>query len=252
MPYALTVALWLLAAASVWTVGQRIVLVYRSAREQARQRSGAGPDAGPGRPDAEPVSDACASGPRALRLADAEYAAAWRLVGRRARPGWRSARSGSAPTLAARRGGAGARRLRANLARVVPAAPPAAAGRAGPGRSAQLRPVLVRGVPAAPDGPGRPSTGRWTAQLSGADPFFARAAAPAAAWCSRCRTAATGTPPGCGWWRRCAGCGREPVVHHGGPAAAPGVAVPAVRRLPGRRSASRWWRPRTAGPRTGR
>jgi CDP-diacylglycerol--glycerol-3-phosphate 3-phosphatidyltransferase len=32
------VALWLLAAGSVWTVGQRIVLVYRSAREQARRQ----------------------------------------------------------------------------------------------------------------------------------------------------------------------------------------------------------------------
>lgn len=31
VPYALDVALWLLAAASVWTVGQRIVSVYRSA-----------------------------------------------------------------------------------------------------------------------------------------------------------------------------------------------------------------------------
>ena len=36
MPYALAVALWLLAAASVWTVGQRIVLVYR-------RRAGGGP-----------------------------------------------------------------------------------------------------------------------------------------------------------------------------------------------------------------
>jgi CDP-diacylglycerol---glycerol-3-phosphate 3-phosphatidyltransferase len=35
VPYALTVALWLLAAASVWTVGQCIVLVYRSAQQQA-------------------------------------------------------------------------------------------------------------------------------------------------------------------------------------------------------------------------
>jgi CDP-diacylglycerol--glycerol-3-phosphate 3-phosphatidyltransferase len=38
VPFALTVALWLLAAGSVWTVGQRIVLVYRSAREQARRQ----------------------------------------------------------------------------------------------------------------------------------------------------------------------------------------------------------------------
>jgi CDP-diacylglycerol--glycerol-3-phosphate 3-phosphatidyltransferase len=33
VPYALMVALWLLAAASVWTVGQRIVAVYRGARQ---------------------------------------------------------------------------------------------------------------------------------------------------------------------------------------------------------------------------
>ena len=32
VPYALIVALWLLAAASVWTVGQRIMLVYRAAQ----------------------------------------------------------------------------------------------------------------------------------------------------------------------------------------------------------------------------
>lgn len=32
VPYALAVALWLLAAASVWTLGQRIVVVYRSAQ----------------------------------------------------------------------------------------------------------------------------------------------------------------------------------------------------------------------------
>ena len=37
VPHALTVGLWLLAAGSVWTVGQRIVLVYRSAQEQARR-----------------------------------------------------------------------------------------------------------------------------------------------------------------------------------------------------------------------
>lgn len=35
VPYALHVALWVLAAASVWTVGQRIVAVHRSARAAA-------------------------------------------------------------------------------------------------------------------------------------------------------------------------------------------------------------------------
>lgn len=34
VPYALDVALWLLAAGSLWTVGQRIVSVYRSAATQ--------------------------------------------------------------------------------------------------------------------------------------------------------------------------------------------------------------------------
>jgi CDP-diacylglycerol--glycerol-3-phosphate 3-phosphatidyltransferase len=34
VPYALQVALWLLAVASVWTVGQRMVAVYRSARSE--------------------------------------------------------------------------------------------------------------------------------------------------------------------------------------------------------------------------
>ena len=35
VPYALAVALWLLAAASVWTVGQRLVAVHRSAQAAA-------------------------------------------------------------------------------------------------------------------------------------------------------------------------------------------------------------------------
>lgn len=41
VPHALDVALWLLAAASVWTVGQRIVAVYRSANPRTAAR---GPD----------------------------------------------------------------------------------------------------------------------------------------------------------------------------------------------------------------
>jgi CDP-diacylglycerol--glycerol-3-phosphate 3-phosphatidyltransferase len=45
VPYALHVALWLLAVASVWTVGQRIVAVYRSAQ------------AGAGRSDTVPPPD---------------------------------------------------------------------------------------------------------------------------------------------------------------------------------------------------
>jgi CDP-diacylglycerol---glycerol-3-phosphate 3-phosphatidyltransferase len=48
VPYALHVALWALAAASVWTVGQRIVAVYRSAQAPATPPRGpAGPTTGP-------------------------------------------------------------------------------------------------------------------------------------------------------------------------------------------------------------
>jgi KDO2-lipid IV(A) lauroyltransferase len=58
------------------------------------------------------------------RIADVEYAAAWRLVGA-APPGLALGAFRLGAELAARRGGAGARRLRANLARVVPGASPA-------------------------------------------------------------------------------------------------------------------------------
>lgn len=44
VPYALTVALWLLAAASLWTVGQRIVLVYRSARRRVEDPADPAPN----------------------------------------------------------------------------------------------------------------------------------------------------------------------------------------------------------------
>ena len=60
----------------------------------------------------------------ALRLADAEYAAAWRLVGA-APAGLAFGAFRLGAELAARRGGAGVRRLRANLARAVPEASPA-------------------------------------------------------------------------------------------------------------------------------
>jgi CDP-diacylglycerol--glycerol-3-phosphate 3-phosphatidyltransferase len=43
VPYALHVALWALAAGSVWTVGQRIVAVYRSAQAGADVDGTAGP-----------------------------------------------------------------------------------------------------------------------------------------------------------------------------------------------------------------
>jgi lauroyl/myristoyl acyltransferase len=60
----------------------------------------------------------------AERLAEAEYAAAWRLVRALPQgPALRAFRLGA--DLAARRGGAGAQRLRANLARVVPSGSPA-------------------------------------------------------------------------------------------------------------------------------
>jgi phosphatidylinositol phosphate synthase len=47
VPHALTVALWLLAAASVWTVGQRILAVYRGAQALAARvepAAGTAPD----------------------------------------------------------------------------------------------------------------------------------------------------------------------------------------------------------------
>jgi CDP-diacylglycerol--glycerol-3-phosphate 3-phosphatidyltransferase len=53
VPYALHVALWVLAAASVWTVGQRIVAVYRSAQAAAEAGKAAGP-APSGPPDPAP------------------------------------------------------------------------------------------------------------------------------------------------------------------------------------------------------
>jgi KDO2-lipid IV(A) lauroyltransferase len=60
----------------------------------------------------------------AVRFADAEYAAAWRLVRGLPAPLARGG-FGLAADLGARRGGPGVRRLRANLARVVPDAAPA-------------------------------------------------------------------------------------------------------------------------------
>lgn len=43
IPYALATGLWLLAAGSVWTVGQRIVAVHRSAEAAARTAAPTGP-----------------------------------------------------------------------------------------------------------------------------------------------------------------------------------------------------------------
>ncbi len=47
VPYALHVALWALAAASLWTVGQRIVAVHRSARAVERGVDADGPEGRP-------------------------------------------------------------------------------------------------------------------------------------------------------------------------------------------------------------
>ena len=169
IPYALAVALWLLAAGSVWTVGQRIVAVYRSARAD----SGGGHVTAPGRgprtaaadgpgsptPSREPrctpagrrgasaaASSPCAgsvpppgpvdrragrpgrwsrAGPRPRRAAHRRRVRRGLAAGPRPAGAGRPPRpSGSARDLAARRGGPGARRLRANLRRVVPDAAP--------------------------------------------------------------------------------------------------------------------------------
>ena len=128
MPYALDVALWVLAAASLWTVGQRLAEARRSARDLPP----------------EPAAPST----REPRLTDLQYAAGWRLVRllpeRVAHAVFRLGAD-----LAVRRNGPG----RA-----------AAAGQPGPasvpreshaGRHAQLRPLLVRDVPAQPRRTGR-------------------------------------------------------------------------------------------------
>ncbi|PVY97296.1 phosphatidylinositol phosphate synthase [Actinomycetospora cinnamomea] len=48
VPYALDVALWLLTVGSVITIGQRVVAVWRSARDQYGAATGHTPDRGPG------------------------------------------------------------------------------------------------------------------------------------------------------------------------------------------------------------
>ena len=204
VPYALHVALWVLAAASVWTVGQRIVAVYRSAR------AAAGPTAAADRP-ARPTRPRTRDRP-AGRPAGRARASGSPTPSTRPRGGWRG-RAGRwcggrvparAPTSRPAHGGGAARGCARNLARVVPAAAPAeldALVRAGLRSYARYWCEMFR-LPA--DGPGRrarrhgPRAERHGAVLRGA-------AARAAGWCSRCRTAATGTPRACGWSRRCAG-----------------------------------------------
>ena len=142
VPYALDVALWVLAAASLWTVGQRIVAVHRAARAAAGSEAAVtsgplspGPSRrlGPRRSGSVPESSVTAppspsppslAGQFGERLADVEYAAGWRLA-RTLPPGLVHAAFRLGADVAARRAGPGARRLRANLARVVPDARPA-------------------------------------------------------------------------------------------------------------------------------
>ena len=86
VPYALHVALWLLAAASVWTVGQRIVAVYRSAQAADPRRTRSI------RPRAREHAR------RALRRRRVRGGVA--AGARGCLPRWPAARSGSAPTSA--------------------------------------------------------------------------------------------------------------------------------------------------------
>ncbi len=77
------------------------------------------------------------------------------------------------------------------------------AGRADARLAGLLCPLLAGGVPAADDGPPRAGPparrlGRWGKTI------WMRRWPRAAARCWRCRTAATGTWPGCGWRRRTA------------------------------------------------
>jgi phosphatidylinositol dimannoside acyltransferase len=90
--------------------------------------AGGAPEAVSGRTLSPPDGTVPGGAPRAARFAeritDAEYAAGWRLVQVLPQgPALGAFRLGA--DLAARRGGAGVRRLRANLARVVPSASPA-------------------------------------------------------------------------------------------------------------------------------
>ncbi len=93
----------------------------------------------------------------------------------------------------------------ANLARVVPAAPPAeldALVRAGLRSYARYWCETFR-LPAGWTPPAVHA--RMDRRMSGTEPFFAALRRGPRRGRSRCRTAATGTRPASGWWRRCAG-----------------------------------------------
>ncbi len=198
MPYALAVALWLLAAASVWTVGQRIVAgVPQRRRPPPGRRPVSGGIAGrwPPTPGTPRAGAPCVPLPRA--------AGAGGVPGRR-RPRRPPRRAGVAP--AAREPGPGASRTRG----------PGRARRAGARRRCAATPGTGARRSGCPRWTWPRSTARWTPHVRGAEPAFDGRRRRAAGWSSRCRTAATGTSPGCGSSRRCARLGPRAGVHHGG------------------------------------
>ena len=218
--------------ASVWTVGQRIVAVHRSARDAAASvlAGGGTVDHAPGRLPAPAHRD-----PRPARGRRADRRRVRRGLARRPRP----ARAGRPRRLPARRG---------------PRRPPrtapgcAGCGRTCAGSSPTPRPdeldALVRAglrsyarywceafrLPAMDRAA---VLARMDPHVTGMAPLFEALDAGPGRRRRRCRTAATGTSPGCGSSRRSAGSAAPARVHHGGRAAAPGVAVPPFRRLPG-------------------
>ena len=118
--WGLPAALWVLAAATVVTVGQRIVHVHREA-----------------------------GAARVSRLVDLGYAAGWRLVRTLPRPVAAAAFRAAADSAARRprSSGTAAGRQPAPGGRPGPAR--GRAGRAGARRAALVRPLLAGGVPAA-------------------------------------------------------------------------------------------------------
>ena len=186
IPYALHVALWILLVGSAVTVGQRFLAVRRAGR--TRRATCAMSDAAPRRPSTP--APGCGPGCGA-RLTDAGFAAGWGAVKLLPESVAHRVFDG-AGRWAAGRDGRGVRQLRANL-RV------ATGGRLSEAELDELTERAVRSyarywqeafrLPVIE--PGRivgntVTTGQETS--TGCAPRGGRS-------CSRCRTAATGTPP---------------------------------------------------------
>ena len=154
--------MWVLAVASLVTLGQRLHTradVARSDGAAAKPDSAGerhrdvGATATPERSGIE--RDGTARGPRSGtslggHVTDWGYAAGWRLV--RAMPELVARNAFDAGAHYAARGG-GPEQLRKNLARVLGVTPAQRAGRADSCFACLLRPILAGGIPVADDGP---------------------------------------------------------------------------------------------------